>query len=148
MEELILDPAFRTYAACAALLALKSFGSAVYTGVQRQQSQGYRNAEDARVFGAADAVASTTENPAVERGLSMQRNDAENLPAFFAIGLVYVLAGATPSGAAWYLWTFTIARFAHTGCYIAGLQPYRAISYFVGELAVVGMAVSVLAKVY
>jgi glutathione S-transferase len=144
MQDLMENPAFRTYAICCSILVLKLFWSSVYTGVQRQRSQGYANPEDARVFGGPGVQAGVEEVPAVAHGLRIQRNDNENLPAFFAIGLVFVLAGASPRAAAVYLWTFTIARVLHTVFYTRHMQPWRAISFLVGALAVVGMAVQTL----
>ena len=146
MELSIANPAFRTYAICSAILVLKVLLSAIYTGVSRQRSQGYANAEDARVFGQAGAAAASLEAPAVAHALRIQRNDAENIPAFFAIGLVYVLTGASPFGAAVYLWTYTITRVLHTIMYMRQIQPWRAIFYFAGLLALVGMAVQVLMR--
>jgi len=144
METLALNPAFRTYALCSAILALKMLFSAVYTGSRRQKDQGYINAEDARVFGNTGAAASRDEAPAVAHALRIQRNDLENIPAFFAIALIYVLLGATARGAAAYCWTFTLARVAHTILYTNNIQPWRAISYGVGALSMLGMLVQII----
>ena len=144
MDELAQNPAFRTYATCCAILALKVLFSAFYTGSRRQLSQGYVNSEDAKVFGKPGANAATAEAPAVEHGLRIQRNDAENIPTFYALGLAYVLSGASANGAFWYCWTYTVARILHTVMYINHLQPYRAICFGVGVLCQVGMAVSIL----
>ena len=143
MEGLIDNPAFRTYAICTAILVLKSMAAAVFTGVKRQRVQAYANTEDARTFGES-STADTAEHPAVAHALRIQRNDAENLPAFFAIGLVYVLSGASPTGAAIYLWTYTIARLLHMVAYANHLQPWRTIAFTVGFLCLIGMSVSVL----
>jgi uncharacterized MAPEG superfamily protein len=132
-------PAFRTYALCVAILGLKMLFSAVYTGVQRQRHQGYINPEDARTFGHAGVRAGTEEAPAVAHALRIQRNDLENIPLFFAVGLTYVLAGASPLGAVAYCWTFTLARIAHTVAYTWNLQPWRAVFYGTGTLAILGM---------
>jgi glutathione S-transferase len=144
MTELIQNPALNTYAVCCAIVGLKVIFSAFYTGAQRQKSQGYINREDAKVFGQSDARAETSEADAVAHGLRIQRNDAENVPTFYALGLVYVLSGASPTGAFWYCWTYTIARVLHTVMYINHLQPYRAICFGVGVLCQVGMALSIL----
>jgi uncharacterized MAPEG superfamily protein len=144
METLVQNEAFRTYAVCCAILGLKVLFSAFYTGAQRQKSQGYINAEDARVFGNAAAEAGASESAAVAHGLRIQRNDAENVPTFYALGLVYVLSGATPTGAFWYCWTYTIARVLHTFMYVNQLQPWRAICFVIGVLCQIGMAVSIL----
>jgi uncharacterized MAPEG superfamily protein len=141
MESLVSDPAFRAYATCSAILVLKMLLSGNYTTAQRMRNKGYVNEEDARTFG---GVASQVEHPAVAHALRIQRNDLENIPAFFAIGLIYVLNGASPFGAAVYCWTFTVARLVHTVVYTYNLQPWRAISYFVGYLALVGMSVQII----
>jgi glutathione S-transferase len=144
MDAFTLNPAFRTYALCSAILALKMLFSAVYTGSRRQKNQGYVNPEDARVFGKEAAAANRDEAPAVAHALRIQRNDIENIPAFFAIALIYVLLGATPRGAAAYCWTFTIARILHTALYTYNLQPWRAVSYVVGALCMLGMIVQII----
>jgi prostaglandin-E synthase 1 len=143
-ETLLANPAFRTYALCTCVLALKMLFSAFYTGAQRQRSQGYVNAEDARVFGGTGTAVRGDEAPAVAHALRIQRNDLENIPAFFAVGLVYVLAGATPLGAAAYFWTFTAARILHTVAYLRHLQPWRAACYGVGVLCLLGMIAHVV----
>lgn len=143
METLTANPAFRSYALCSALLGLKMLLSAVYTGSRRQKHHGYVNAEDARVFGGPGDGAAVEEAPAVAHALRIQRNDLENIPLFFAIGLLYVLTGASAFGAAVYCWTFTIARIVHTVCYVNHLQPWRALSFGVGALATLGMIVQI-----
>ena len=142
MTDLMHDPAFRSYAVCSAILALKMLLSGSYTSVMRIRNKGFVNPEDAKAFGAASS--SELEHPAVAHALRIQRNDGENIPLFFAVGLVYVLSGATPFGAAVYCWTFTIARLLHTVVYTMHLQPWRALTYFVGYLAILGMAVQIL----
>lgn len=143
METLAANPAFRSYALCSAILGLKMLLSAVYTGSRRQKHHGYVNAEDARVFGGPGDGAAVEEAPAVAHALRIQRNDLENIPLFFAIGLLYVLTGASAFGAAVYCWTFTIARIVHTVCYVNHLQPWRALSFGVGALATLGMIVQI-----
>ena len=136
---------FRTFAACTAVLVLKMLISAFYTASRRFATRSYLSPEDARASGAEFTGQSS---PEVTRALNIQRNDLENIPLFFALGLVYVL-GAQPSsrGAAIYLWTFTISRVLHTVVYMAGLQPFRAIFWLVGVLTLIGMAVQVLRAV-
>jgi uncharacterized MAPEG superfamily protein len=147
MEPLLATPAFRTYALCSSILALKMILSAFYTGSRRNRHQAYVNREDAQTFGKAGVRAGTEEAPEVAHALRIQRNDLENIPAFFAIGLIYVLAGATPRGAAAYFWVFTLARIAHTVVYMQNLQPWRAIAYGVGVLCMFGMITQILRAV-
>ena len=142
MTDLANDPAFRSYAVCSVILAVKMLLSGTYTAVMRVRNKGFVNEEDAKAFGAASALA--VEHPAVAHALRIQRNDGENIPLFFAIGLVYVLSGATAFGAAVYCWTFTIARLLHTVAYTYHLQPWRALCYGLGYACIVGMAVQIL----
>jgi glutathione S-transferase len=144
MEMLLQSEAFRTYAVCCAILGLKVLFSAFYTGAQRQKARGYINAEDARVFGKGQVEAGAVENANVAHGLRIQRNDAENIPTFYALGLAYVLSGASPVGAFWYCWTYTIARVLHTVMYVNHWQPWRAICFGIGVSCQIGMAVSIL----
>jgi prostaglandin-E synthase 1 len=146
VETILDNPAFRSYAVCSAILVLKMLFSAVYTGSRRQVSQGYINREDANVFGKQGVNAAEAEAPTVAHALRIQRNDLENIPAFFAIGLVYVLSGATAVGAAAYFWTFTVARVLHTIMYMNHLQPWRAICFGVGALCTIGMCVQILMR--
>lgn len=143
MTGAIETAAFQTYATCVGVLALKMIWSAVYTAMQRQKTRGYVNPEDAQVFGAG-AAPLATEHPAVAHALRIQRNDTENVPIFFAVGLVYVLSGASAAGAAIYCWTYTLARVGHTVAYTYHLQPWRALLFGVGLLAQIGMAVQAI----
>ena len=142
MTELMSNPAFQTYATCCAILAIKMLLSGSYTTMMRLRNKGFVNPEDAKGFGAPSS--SEIEHPAVAHALRIQRNDGENIPLFFAVGLVYVLSGATPFGAAVYCWTFTIARLLHTVVYTLHLQPWRALTYFVGYLCILGMAIQII----
>jgi glutathione S-transferase len=144
MEALLANPAFRTYAFCCAILGLKMLYSGIWTGTRRQRHQGFINQEDATVFGPAGATALVQEAPEVAHALRIQRNDLEAIPLFFTIGLIYVLVGASPFGAKFFCWTFTIARLAHTYCYQNHIQPWRAVSFVVGSTATVGMILVIL----
>jgi uncharacterized MAPEG superfamily protein len=147
MDSLLANPALRTYALCTAILALKMLFSAVYTGTRRQKHQGYINTEDAHVFGAGGAAAGLVEAPQVAHALRIQRNDIESIPIFFAVGLAYVLTGASPFGATVYFWTYTLARIGHTIAYTLQVQPYRALCWGLGSLCLVGMAVQIVLAV-
>jgi len=141
LNELMVNPAFRTYAVCAAILAIKMLLTGNYTAMMRVRNKGFVNPEDAASFGGA---LSEQEHPAVAHALRIQRNDGENIPLFWAVGLVFVLSGASPSAAWWYCWTFTIARLGHWVAYLNHLQPWRAISYGIGYACILGMAVQII----
>jgi glutathione S-transferase len=127
---------------CTAILAVKMLLSGSYTSVVRLRNKAFINDEDAKAFGAAGAE--PVEHPAVAHALRIQRNDGENIPLFFAVGLAYVLAGASPFGAAVYCWTFTVARLLHTVAYTLRLQPWRALCYGLGYACIVGMAAQIV----
>ena len=145
MEPFLGDPAFRTFAICSALLVLKMIGVSFYTAIQRRTSGGYTNPEDT-AFADAGVTASEVENPAVARALRLHRNDMENIPLFFAIGLIYVLLGASAFAATIYFWGFTISRLLHSVAYARGMQPARALLWAFGTLCLIGMSISVLSQ--
>lgn len=147
MDQFMGNPAFRIYAVCVAILVLKMIGTAIFTASTRQRVRGFSNPEDVTAVGGEGAVASETEHPDVARALRMHRNDMENIPLFFAVGLVYVLLEASALGAILYFWTFTIARVLHSFVYARAMQPARAICWGLGVLCLVGMSVSILWRV-
>jgi uncharacterized MAPEG superfamily protein len=141
MNVLIENPAFQAYAVCSAILAIKMLLTGNYTSAQRMRTKRFVNEEDAKAF---KGQANAQEHPAVAHALRIQRNDLENIPLFFIIGLIYVLDGASASAAAVYCWTFTIARLLHWVAYLNHLQPWRAIFYFAGYLSIFGMAIQII----
>ena len=141
MNELLNNAALQTYATCSAILAIKMLLTGTYTSVQRMRTKSFVNSEDAKAF---QGNFGEQEHPVVAHALRIQRNDLENIPLFFVIGLIYVLDGASASAAAAYCWTFTIARLLHWIVYLNHLQPWRAICYFAGYLSILGMAVQII----
>jgi glutathione S-transferase len=132
METLLANPAFRIYAFCSAVLGIKMLASAFYTGTRRQKTTGFINPEDAKAFAPAGTGARVEEAPEVAHALRIQRNDGENIPLFFAVGLIYVLTGASTFGATMLCGLFTVARVAHTLSYMYRKQPARAICFVTG----------------
>jgi len=141
MSDFAMNPAFHTYAVCSAILAIKMLLTGTYTTLTRMRNKGFVNPEDAAAFG---GTPSEQEHPAVAHALRIQRNDLENIPLFWIMGLVFVLSGASASAAWWYCWTFTVARLAHWIVYLNHLQPWRALFYFVGYLCILGMAIQII----
>jgi uncharacterized MAPEG superfamily protein len=141
MNELMNNPAFHTYAVCACILAIKMLLGGTYTSAVRMRNKGFVNVEDAKTFG---GTPSEQEHPAVAHALRIQRNDGENIPLFWAVGLVFVLSGASANAAWWYCWTFTITRLLHWIAYLNHLQPWRAICYGIGYACILGMAIQVI----
>jgi len=50
MDTLLINPAFRIYAICCAILGVKMLASAIYTGTRRQKFGGFINSEDAKTL--------------------------------------------------------------------------------------------------
>ena len=147
MEALRDNPAFGIYALCAAILGVKMLASAFYTGSRRQKVSGYINPEDAKRFGGESVTANPEEASEVARALRIQRNDLENIPLFFAIGLIYVLSGASVTGVAILCGLFTVARVIHTVVYAKGIQPARAICFVVGAVCILLMIFRIVVNV-
>lgn len=147
MDTLLDNQAFRLYAVCSALLGVKMLASAVYTGTRRQKIGGFINQEDAKTFGRGGVGSLSEEASEVARALRIQRNDIENIPLFFAIGLIYILTGATPFGAAVLCSLFTCARVIHTIVYAKGVQPARAICFVTGAACTLLMTFRIMVNV-
>jgi len=147
MDALRDNPAFGIYAFCAAILGVKMLASAFYTGSRRQKVGGYINPEDAQKFAPEGTVAKPEEAPEVARALRIQRNDLENIPLFFAIGLIYVLSGASVTGVTILCGLFTVARVIHTFVYAKGVQPARTICFVVGTACIFLMIFRIVVNV-
>ena len=137
MNELMQNPAFKAYALSTVVLALNVFVLGTVTAVQRTKHKAPANPED------AGYVEQKSEHPKVARALRAHRNATENLVPFFAVGLVYVLTGATARGAMIYFTVFTAARVLHSVGYLLEKQPWRTLFFGVGLLATVGMMVQI-----
>ncbi len=85
-------------------------------------------------------------NDYVDRSRRIHRNDLENIPAFLACGLLFVIAGPSLLLANILMYGFVGARLVHTLAY-ATKQSHevRATLYTVGSVVVIVMAVYVLA---
>jgi glutathione S-transferase len=102
------------------------------------------NPEDAKTFGASQAP---EEAPAVQRAARAWRNDLENIPIFLILSWIYVAAGLSSTAFVIYCVVFTIARVAHTVCYLNSIQPMRTIAYTVGALATLALMVHLFIEV-
>jgi len=135
------NPALQYYAIASSVLALHLIAIALWTGRVRVQKKQYTNPEDAKLN---KADHTEVEHPDVRRVIKAHTNALENAIPFFVVGALYVVAGASKTGALVYFATFVGARILHTFVYLAGKQPFRTLSFAIGALAVIGMAVSVI----
>ncbi len=143
------NPVFVAYAIAAALMVLKVMGqgwATVY--LMLKTDGGLLNPEDLRRTPANrnPRPEQLNLNTDVERSRRMHRNDIENIPAFLACGLLFVLVEPPFWLAAGLFAAFVLARFAHTIAYgTAQNHEVRATFYSVGSFVVILMAFWVLA---
>jgi glutathione S-transferase len=140
-----MSTALYWYAISSVVLFIKMLFVSNYQAYYRLSRRVFVNPEDARVFGTGTAVAA--ELPQVARAASVWRNDVENIPIFLALGVAYVLVGASEHAAPWYFVGFTVSRIAHTASYLGGLQPWRTVAYIFGVLCLVGMSANIILRV-
>jgi glutathione S-transferase len=128
----------RMYAITAIVLALKMAAISLVQGRARVSSATFTNPEDAIAFGGKQAP---EEVPMVQRASRAWRNDLENIPMFLIVAWIYVAAGLSAVAFAIYCVVFTLARVAHTICYLNSLQPARTIAYTVGALTALALII-------
>ncbi|WEL58244.1 MAPEG family protein [Pseudomonas kermanshahensis] len=133
--------ALSVYAVCVVALFLKMLAISCYQGYYRLRYKAFTNGEDAAFFG---RLANVEELPQVSRAGRAWANDLENIPAFFALAGLAIALNAAAVVIVWLSVVFTVARVAHTVCYLRGLQPWRTVSFAVGLLCLLGLVVTVL----
>jgi uncharacterized MAPEG superfamily protein len=131
---------FQPYALTSAILGSHLLLLAFWTGTVRALRKQYVNPEDAKLNKAEQG----DEHEDVLRTKRAHQNALENAVPFFVIGALYVATGATKSGAQIYCYTFLAMRVLHSVFYLRSMQPFRTISFAIGALAVLGMAVHVI----
>lgn len=145
----LANPVFATYAIAASIMVLKIMLQGWITVVRMMSnSGGFVNPEDAKA-GPANPEPRAGQldlNDDVDRSRRIHRNDLENIPAFLAIGLIFVAIAPPLAAAQWLMYGFVAARLLHTFAYsTAQSHEIRAVFYTVGSLIVIAMAVWVLA---
>jgi prostaglandin-E synthase 1 len=141
---LLSDPQFKLYAICSAVLSFQMLALGFMTAARRANHKKYLNPEDVVVAFKDATLVEGAEHPEVARIIRAHRNLNESLPLFFALGLIYVLAGAPALGAQICFITFTGARVLHSIVYVKGLQPWRTMFFAIGALTLVAMMVLIL----
>ena len=129
------------YAGCVLVLCLKMFAISCYQGFWRIQRRAFTNLEDAAFF---SRLAQPQELPQVVRAQRAWANDMENIPLFFALGGLCVALGSSQGVTGWLFGVFTLARLTHTVTYLAGLQPWRTLTYAVGVACLFGLGALVM----
>ena len=143
------NPAFVTYLIAASLMILKIMGQGWMTVYRMIKSEaGLLNPEDLKP-GPANRNPRPEQlerNEYVDRSRRMHLNDLENIPAFLVCGLLFVAVRPPLLWVEILMYTFVIARLAHTLAYATGQRhEVRATLYSVASIVVIVMAVWVLA---
>ena len=143
------NPVFVTYMIAAAVMILKIMGQGWMTVYRMLKTDGgLASPEDLRpgLINRNPRPDQLELNDYVDRSRRMHRNDLENIPAFLACGLLFVVAGPPELLATILMYGFVGARLAHTLAY-ATKQSHevRATLYTFGSVGVIIMAVYVLA---
>jgi uncharacterized MAPEG superfamily protein len=147
----IENPVFVTWIIATALTVLKVMGQGWMTVYRMMKvGGGYAAPEDLRpgLINKAPNPKQLEVNDYVDRSRRMHRNDLENIPAFWAAGLVFVAASPPLWLAQVLMYGFVAARAAHAVAYgTAQSHEVRATFYTVGSLIVMAMAVYALVVV-
>lgn len=142
------NPVFATYAVASALMGLKIMGQGWMTVYRMMKSaSGLASPEDLRPgpINPNPSPAQLEVNDYVDRSRRMHRNDLENIPAFWIVGLLFVAVNPAVWLAQSLMYGFVAARLAHF-CAYATQQSHeiRATFYTIGSLIVMYIAVHVL----
>jgi glutathione S-transferase len=145
------NPVFVTYLIATALTVLKVMGQGWMTVYRMMKvGGGYAAPEDLRpgLINKAPDPKQLEVNDYVDRSRRMHRNDLENIPAFWAAGLIFVAVAPPLWLAQVLMYGFVAARAAHAVAYgTAQSHEVRATFYTVGSLIVMAMAVYALLAV-
>jgi uncharacterized MAPEG superfamily protein len=139
------NPVFVTYMIAASIMVLKIMGQGWMTVYRMLKSNsGLASPEDLQVglINRNPRPKQLEVNDYVDRSRRMHRNDLENIPAFLAAGLLFVIAGPSLLLAKILMYGFVAARLCHTvACATKQTHEVRATLYTIGSVAVIIMAV-------
>ena len=138
------NPVFVTYAIACLLMSLKYLIQGWATvGAMIRTDSGLLNPEDLQKtpFNPNPREEQLKPAESVARSRRMQRNDTENLPPFFAAGLLFVLTEPSLLIAQIVFYGYVAARLGHTLAYATGqIHEIRAGFFSVGSLLNMAMA--------
>ena len=145
------NPVFTAYMIAAALMVIKLLGQGWMTVFRMiKVNGGMLNPEDLNktITNPEPHEDQLKPNDYVERSRRMQRNDLENIPAFLAAGLLFVVVEPSLLLAQILFYGFVITRLLHFWAYLTA-KPHevRALFYSIGSLMTIFMAVYVLVVV-
>jgi uncharacterized MAPEG superfamily protein len=137
-------PAFPALVLFSVLLVLKMGAVAAATSIARRNAKVVLNPEDTMVNPGSRAA--NEEAPGTLRAKRAHQNDVENIPGFLILALLFTLSGCSATAGWAYFGVYFVARTVHTIFYLNSVQPWRTASFFVGQLAQLGIVVQLLLK--
>ena len=142
------NPVFATYAITGSIMILKLMGQGWMTVYRMLRvDSGWASPEDMRggLINRNPRPGQLDVNDYVDRSRRMHRNDLENIPAFLAVGLLFVAIEPSLQLANILMYGFVGARALHAIAYATKRShEVRATFYTIGSLVVIAMAVMVL----
>lgn len=149
MTLLTLDnPVFSAYLIAAALMVLKVMMQGWMTVARMMKvGAGWASPEDLRhgLINRDPDPSQLAPNDYVDRSRRLHRNDLENIPAFWAAGLLFTATDPALWLAQGLFFGFVLARLAHFVAYATQKShEVRATFYTIGSLIVIYMALHVL----
>ncbi len=131
------------YAFCVILLFLKMLAISCYQGFHRINNKAFKNTEDANFV---SVKVRPEDLPLVVRASQAWANDLENIPVFWVLGALCIALNLNSDFIVWVFCIFTIARFTHTVTYLSAIQPWRSISYAVGIICLILLAIKIVMR--
>lgn len=142
------NPVFAAYVIAAAIMILKGVAMSWLTVMRMMQEKaGFRAPEDLRKtpLNPEPRHDQLAPNERVERMRRIQMNDLENLPYFFAVGLLYVFSQPGVAVARWLFYGYVVTRLCHFLAYVtAQNHDLRAALWTPGSLILIYMALASL----
>lgn len=146
MTNLMTQPAFQLYALSSVLLVLIMYSLGFLTAKTRAERKAVVNPEDISV-NPGGAVVVEVEHPDVQRIKRAHMNQLENAVPFFILGFLYCLTEPGLLTARILFLTFLAVRLFHAVFYVGAKQPFRTLSFAIGAIVNIVMAVQVLRAV-
>ncbi len=137
------DPAFQVYAATVVIMCLHMVLLDAFGGVVRAKTKTVVNPEDAStVAKGADIVKADPDG--VARVMRAHRNLLSNGVPFLLLSGLWMAFTPSFAWVAGVCGTFVVARFVHSIAYVREAQPFRTLSFVVGQTAIVVVVVQII----
>lgn len=137
------NPAFVAYTVASCVLILNQIVLWMMSAMVRGQTKVAMNPEDLASVSKGSALV-TTEPPEVARVMRVHANGQANILQFLFLGALFVQVGGPGLEAQILFGAFTVMRVLYTIVYMAGVQPWRTITFLLGLATTVALLVEVL----